>query len=276
MDIKQFWMAAKIGWLRKLRTKDYNEVRKTNNIHQQPDENINQTRTDTEDWLKMLMCELIKISGDLSLTPTKILTSWGTEKMRTLGLRLKNKFWKAVFTGIEDLEEGFYYANPQYLGETVIWGTQDIRTDGRQLRAGGTNSIAYGTTRDETGITTINHLITPVEKPIDNDTRESNRIKTKAELQIQTGKAISDNEYQEIITAVQHYLQTKGTSLKNLPNPGGGPTHEGLTRMLGWEKKGSKHFYTWLRAKINTGKLTKDSEEEEKYNTRNHAITTLL
>ena len=203
MDIKQFWMAAKIGWLRKLRTKDYNEVRKTNNIHQQPDENINQTSTDTEDWLKMLMCELIKISGDLSLTPTKILTSWGTEKMRTLGLRLKNKFWKAVFTGIEDLEEGFYYVNPQYLGETVIWSTQDIRTDGRQLRAGGINSIAYGITRDETGITTINHLITPVEKPIDYGTRESNRIKTKAELQIQTGKAINDNEYQEIIRAVE-------------------------------------------------------------------------
>ena len=80
MDIKQFWMAAKIGWFRKLRTKDYNEVRKTNTIHQQPDENINQTSTDTEDWLKMLMCELIKISGDLSLTLTKLLTSWGTEK----------------------------------------------------------------------------------------------------------------------------------------------------------------------------------------------------
>jgi hypothetical protein len=51
---------------------------------------------------------------------------------------------------------------------------------------------------------------------------------------------------------VQHYLQTKGTSLKDLPNPGEGPNLEGLSRMLGWEKKGSKHFYTWLRAKINT------------------------
>ena len=171
-------------------------------------------------------------------------------------------FWKAVFTGIKDLEKGFYYANPQYLGETVIWSTQDIRTDGRQLRAGGINIIAYGRTRDETGITTINHLITHVEKPIDTDTRESNRIKTKAELQIQTGKAITDNEYQEIIRAVQHYLQTKGTNLKNLPNPGVGPTHEGLTRMLGWEKKGSKHFYTWLRANINTGELTKASEDQ--------------
>ena len=98
----------------------------------------------------MLMCELITISGDLNLTPTKMLTSWGTEKMRTVGLKLKNKFWKTVFTGIEDLEEGFYYANPKYLGETVIWSTQNIKIDGRRLRAGGINSIAYGATRDET------------------------------------------------------------------------------------------------------------------------------
>ena len=260
IDIKQFWMAAKIGWLRKFRNKEYNDVRKPNNPLQQTDENITQQSTDTEGWLKMLMCELITISGDLNLTPTKVVTSWGTEKMRTIGLKLKNKFWKTIFTGIEDLEEGFYYRNPHYLGEIVIWSTQNIRIDGRQLRAGGINSIAYGNTRDETGITTINHLIVPSKKPIDTETREPNRIKTKEELQIQTGKAMTENEYQDIIRAVQYYLQTKGTSLKRIPNPGIGPTHEGLTRMLGWKKKGSKHFYEWLRAGINTGELTKASE----------------
>ena len=53
---------------------------------------------------------------------------------------------------------------------------------------------------------------------------------------------MTENEYQDITRAVQYYLQTKGTSLKRIPNPGVGPTHEGLTRMLGWKKKGSKHF----------------------------------
>ena len=56
MDIKKFWMSAKIGWLRKLKTKDYDEPRRTKNIHHQPGENINGTDTNTEDWLKMLMC----------------------------------------------------------------------------------------------------------------------------------------------------------------------------------------------------------------------------
>ena len=119
----------------------------------------------------------------------------------------------------------------------VLWSTQNIRTDGRQLRAGGLNSIAYGTTRYETGITTINHLIIPTKKPIDTDTREQNKIKTKQELQTQTGKELTEQEYQEVIKAAQHYLQTKGTSLQSLPNPGIGPTLEGLTRMLGWKKR---------------------------------------
>ena len=55
-------------------------------------------------------------------------------------------------------------------------------------------------------------------------------------------------------------LIIQGTNLKDIPNPGIGPQLEGLTRMLGWEKKGSKHFYTWQRAKINTGALTQESE----------------
>ena len=55
-------------------------------------------------------------------------------------------------------------------------------------------------------------------------------------------------------------LAIHGTCLKNMENPGIGPQLEGLTRMLGWEKKGSKHFYNWQRAKINTGNLTKESE----------------
>ena len=59
---------------------------------------------------------------------------------------------------------------------------------------------------------------------------------------------------------MQNYLQTVGTNLKDLQNPGEGPNLEGLTRMLGWEKKGSKHFYTCLGAKTNIGDLTKASE----------------
>ena len=164
----------------------------------------------------MLMYELIKISGDISLTPTKILTGWGTEKMRTYGLRLKNKFWKTIFTGIEKLEEGFYYTYPQYLGEMVIWNTQGVRTRGRQLQARGVNSIGYGESRDELGITTINQIIIPVPKPIDEETKKSNIIKTKNNLETQTKKVLDNQEYNDIIQSVQNMLETHGTSLKDI------------------------------------------------------------
>ena len=83
----------------------------------------------------MLINELVKISGDFSLTLLKILTGRGTQKMRKFGLQLKNRFWKAICTGVENLEEGFYHINPQYMGEIVIWDTQKIRTKGVQLTA---------------------------------------------------------------------------------------------------------------------------------------------
>ena len=78
MDIKPFWMSAKIGWLRKFLQKDYNEEKKSSNMHnQQIDFDVNKN-SETENWLKMLINELIKISGDLSLTPTKVITGWGS------------------------------------------------------------------------------------------------------------------------------------------------------------------------------------------------------
>ena len=72
---------------------------------------------------------------------------------------------------------------------------------------------------------------------------------------------MDNREYQDIIQSVKNMLETHRTILKDITNPGIGPQPEGLTRMLGWEKKGSKHFYTWQRAKINIGNLTKDSEQ---------------
>ena len=183
-------MAAKIGWLGKILQKDYLEEKKTNNIHHQPIEHDTNKDTETEDWLKLLINKPLKISRDLSLTPRKILTRWGTEKIRTYGLRLKNKCWKTIFTGVEKLEEGFYYTYPQYMGEMVIWNTQNVRSRGIQLRARGANSIGYGESRDELGITTINQLIIPIPKHINEETNKANIIKIINNLDHQTGKNI--------------------------------------------------------------------------------------
>ena len=173
----------------------------------------------------------------------------------------KNKFWRSIFTGVENLEEGFYHKNTAHLGEMVIWDTQQARTRGIQLTARGAASIGYGETRDTLGITTIYHLIKAVPKPIRESTKTSNETKSRQNLEQETGKTLRIEEYQDIIAATQNMLTVHGTSLKDIENQGIGPQHEGLTRILSWEKKGSKHFYKWQRAKINTGNLTKDSED---------------
>ena len=98
-------------------------------------------------------------------------------------------------------------------------------------------------------------------KSITESTKKPNEPKSRQELELETGKVLGNQEYHEIIRATQNMLTIHGSSLKDIENPCIGPQHEGLTRLLSWEKKGSKHFYKWQRAKINTGNLTKDSEE---------------
>ena len=111
----------------------------------------------------------------------------------------------------------------------------------------------------------MNHLIKPISKSITESTLRSNETKSRQELEQGTGKNLGEQEYQDITSAVQNMLTVHGTSLKDIENPVIGPQHEGLTRMLSWKNKSSKHFYNWLRAKINTGNLTKDSEKQINY-----------
>ena len=84
IDIAPFWMGGKISWLRRILQKDYNKAERTNNLHNQQinEEIINENGT--EDWLKMLINELSKIS-------IKILKGWGTQKMRKYGMQLKKQ-----------------------------------------------------------------------------------------------------------------------------------------------------------------------------------------
>ena len=94
MDISPFWMGGIISWLRRLLQKDYNEEPRTNDHRNQQMIRHAKSGKGTEDWLKMLINELAKIKGDVSLTPLKILTGWGTQKMRTYGLQLNKQVFE--------------------------------------------------------------------------------------------------------------------------------------------------------------------------------------
>ena len=99
-DIPQRWKAGRAGWMRKLLHMEYNEPKKAelNSIpapnttqNQVPGPNA-QNRENTEDWLKMLINEIIIILGDLSLSPRKIIKTWGSQKIRETGFKLEYKF----------------------------------------------------------------------------------------------------------------------------------------------------------------------------------------
>ena len=55
-------------------------------------------------------------------------------------------------------------------------------------------------------------------------------------------------------------MSVYGFTWDNIPIENNGPNHMGFTRILSWQKKGSKHIYQFLRAKINRGALTNPSE----------------
>ena len=68
-------------------------------------------------------------------------------------------------------------------------------------------------------------------------TKRPKETKTRQELEQETGTALGNQEYLDIITATQNMPTVYGASLKDIENPGIGLQHEGLTRMLSWGKR---------------------------------------
>ena len=64
----------------------------------------------------------------------------------------------------------------------------------------------------------------------------------------------------DIKTPTTSILRVYGFTWDNIPIKTTGPNHMGLTRILSWQKKGSKHIYQLLRANVNRGALTSPSE----------------
>ena len=152
-----------------------------------------------------------------------------------------------MFTGIEPLEDGLYYKNRTTVGDMVKWNNQKIKIRGEPLKATRLTSIAFGATKDEPGITIVNHLLKEIATIRDPITT----IKTRQDIEQETNKDLSQQEYDDLKIAVTNMLREYGMSWETLTYQGIGPHHQGLTRLLNWKEKGSKHFYKAIRAKIN-------------------------
>ena len=148
-----------------------------------------------------------------------------------------------VFTGIEDIEDGFFYkfseGDKASVGDMVIWNNQKIKSGGEILPATRATSIAFKNTKEEPGITIVNHII---KSPSWNENTVK-RIKTRMELEKETGKDISMEDYDKIKEATTNMLRDYGLSWDTLTYSTMGPHHQGRTRLQNWKEKGSKHFY---------------------------------
>ena len=67
-------------------------------------------------------------------------------------------------------------------------------------------------------------------------------LKTRTQLKNETGKTLTQNDYQNIKTATTSILRVYGFTWDNIPIKTTGPNHMGLTRILSWQKKGQKTF----------------------------------
>ena len=139
----------------------------------------------------------------------------------------------------------------------VFWDNQKIRARGMPLKATNLTSIAFGQTKKSSRITTRGHLVLT----INNNGIETKSLNTKQQLEIETGKTLKLSEYQDIKTATAFLLRIYGFTWDNIPITPIGPNHTGLTRVLSLQIKGSKHIYNFLRAKVNKGAITTQSEQ---------------
>ena len=107
-------------------------------------------------------------------------------------------------------------------------------------------SIAFGRNRNEIGINYVNQLTKKGDLGQDKCRK---RMKTRQELEDETSKNMELQEYIDLNEAVKTMLRNYGISWTTLRDYETGPHHLGLTSILNWKEKASKHFYNFLRQK---------------------------
>ena len=105
----------------------------------------------------------------------------------------------------------------------VFWDNQRITLRGSPLRTGLHGNIAFGETKQTPKITTIRHLNQTTT--IDRVTTQN--LKTRAEIENETGKTLTQIEYQNIKTATTSILRVYGFTWDNIPIENNGPNHRG-------------------------------------------------
>ena len=155
-----------------------------------------------------------------------LLAEKGTDHIAKVGKMLKNTFWQKALQHVTALAQGFYETNKVYVGEAIYWET---KWEGRNVTPPNTSLL-------------LKDRRTVMEVAMEDVGRE--------------GLTESEKD---------HILHARTLTSRNQAHDLAYPNHRGLTRALMWAKKGSNHWYKWLRAREEEDGLTR--ETEEKWNT---------
>ena len=152
-----------------------------------------------------------------------LLARKGPEYISRVGKRLKNTFWQQVLQQLAPLARGFYETNKSYVGEAIFWDTQ---------------WPAIGITHANTS-------------PLLRD-RE-----TVAEVAGVDLEDLNLRETDKLFIKQARSLLNPHTAITPIL-----PSHSGLTRALLWTRKGSSHWYKWLRFREEEAGLTRETEDQ--------------
>ena len=155
-----------------------------------------------------------------------LLAEKGTDHIAKVGKMLKNTFWQKALQHVTALAQGFYETNKVYVGEAIYW---DTKWHGRNASPPNTSFL-------------LKDRKTVMEVAMEDVGKEG----------------LSESEKDHILHARTLINPNQAYDLSY-------PNHRGLTRALMWTKKGSNHWYKWLRAREEEEGLTR--ETEEKWNT---------
>ena len=214
IDIKDFWLSFRFSWFRRLITTD-------------------------AFWPNILCSSISKITGN-SVDVNAIL-DMGPTKITAIGKKLKNKFWKEVFSAVIPILDGAMFSHPTKILSASFWNNP-LFIRNRPIK--------------KTDFPEISEKITYL---LDFFKLGTNELLTRQEIEEKFDVQISQDTYIELSYIVKTSLQKIGMRLDKLPLVQL-PVQPALIAIATMTKKGCSSYYKLIRSKRN---LSANIQERE-------------
>ena len=116
VDIKQFWQSLKFSWLRRL-------------------------TSSSAFWPKILEISVQKITGNDSSVMDFL--QLGPNKLVFIGKKMKNKFWKQVFSGVNPFMQGAVFCHPEKIFIAPLWDNPTISRNNKAIKTSAFPNLSH-------------------------------------------------------------------------------------------------------------------------------------